>query len=198
MKSAQVTQALSALTVMAAALMASAPVAAQTNLINNGSFEPGAAFLEGWAVQYSQGTFVQIGTAFGTCVGGAPNTCLYAKDGAMTISQSFTAAAGTALNIGAAYVIENNVANTSFEMLFNGMTLFSSSTATPAGMTAILRNASATGGSDTLTIQFNGLDGQAFLLDEVSVTAVPEPTAMALFAMGLAGLGVVRRVRKAA
>lgn len=197
---------LAAFTLIASAVLAGAPAAAQTNLLNNGGFDEDTGFLYPWSVQFGQGTFTDINEQFGQCVGGAPNQCLYVKDGPMSISQSFTAATGAVLDIDAYYSIAYTIPGSTFSVLLNGETLFSSDQSTgdgsvnqtlvPLHLTGLSVGAANTpGGNNTLTFMFNGNGGAAFVLDQVSVALapVPEPASMALFAVGLAGLGVLRR-----
>jgi hypothetical protein len=58
------------------------------------------------------------------------------------------------------------------------------------------------GGSDTLTITGNTNPSEWFVDDiavvDAGVASVPEPASLALFGIGLAGLGVIRRRRKVA
>lgn len=202
MKSLSLHHALSAMTVAAAALLASAPAAAQTNLIDNGSFDLSATgndpFLFGWDVQYTQDTFVQVTGGFDRCIGGMPNTCLYVKNSPLSLGQNFVAAAGQALQIKADYFVESSAGET-LTMSYNGVELFATSTAT-AGWQSLVFNVVSDPVAhigNRLDFQFNssGFNG-TFMLDNVSVTAVPEPAAMTLFAIGLAGLAAARRVRR--
>ena len=204
MKSLSLHQAFSAMTVAAVALLASAPAAAQTNLINNGSFDSSATgndpFLFGWDVQYTQYTFVQVTGGFDRCIGGMPNTCLYVKNAPLSLGQNFQAAAGQALLITADYFVESSAGET-LSMSYNGTQLFATAAPTTGWQSLQFNVVSdpAAHLGNRLDFQFNssGFNG-TFLLDNVSVTAVPEPAAVTLFAMGLAGLAVARRLRRSA
>lgn len=70
-----------------------------------------------------------------------------------------------------------------------GYTLFSVTGTAPAGTAGVQARVS-------VVDAFANSGDQAFVLDDFSLTVVPEPSTVALAGLGLAGLGAVRRRRK--
>jgi hypothetical protein len=112
------------------------------------------------------------------------------------ISQSFATSAGTAYQVRFALALTDSAQPNNFSWTWNGVTESPGLTNSPAfDFTNFSALVSATGSSSTIAFSF--VDPQAFyLLDNVSVTAVPEPPELALMGAGLAlVLGTLKRRR---
>jgi MYXO-CTERM domain-containing protein len=101
------------------------------------------------------------------------------------ISQSFATLAGTPYRVDFSLSLADSAQPNSFSWSWNGVTQAPSLTNAAAfGYTNFSAVVTATGASSS--IGFNFRDPQSFwLLDNVAVTAVPEPPAMALLGVGL-------------
>ena len=112
------------------------------------------------------------------------------------ISQSFATLAGTPYRVDFSLSLASSDQPNSFSWTWNGVAQTPSlSNATAFGYTNFSTVVTATGVSSS--IAFNFLDPQSFwLLDNVAVTAVPEPPLTALLGAGI--LLLARRLRKRA
>jgi hypothetical protein len=80
----------------------------------------------------------------------------------------------------------------------NGQVVYDRSNLFPQGFTAVLIDPVATGTSTTLAFGFRD-DSGSLHVDDISVraaVAIPEPSALALIAAGLAALGYTARRRR--
>jgi hypothetical protein len=170
------------------ALAALLPVAANasTNLLSNGSFETGD--LTGWS---AWGDFSFSGVS-GTFGGYAPEDgnyqvylgSVYTVGG---ITQTISDTAGQTLKVTGWYA-GIYTGPSSLAISFNGVDIINLN---PAPSDGVYRQFSATftaTGSDTLTVTSYQLPSYN-LVDNFSVTAVPEPSTWALMLAGFAGLG---------
>jgi hypothetical protein len=195
---------------VALGLFAIAAPPASANLISNGDFETGN--FSGWTVTPPDGNVVVLsGSDYQPCCGttgtGAELSNHFASFGpgniaitGVTIGQTFSTIAGQTYNFsfnygalgggseqlqfeiitGASQQILTAVANDDLDHVFQSMTgtfIASSSTTIKFGDLGGL--------ADT---QANNVD---FILDNISVTAVPEPSTWAMLLLGFAGLGFI-------
>jgi hypothetical protein len=181
----------------AVAALASTPALASGNLLSNGGFNVSAQ-LDNWQVSKTQNSFLRVQDFLR-----AGDGYLYVKDAPASIAQSFNTVAGQALSIAFDYQLQKTDPNQTLSVLFNGQSLFSTSTANAgvgAGAWASFQTSAVATGRDSLSFVFNSVGvsaSTAMTLDNVSVTAVPEPSSMALLGMGVAGLAWFRRRQSA-
>jgi len=182
---------LSVASLVALLVGASAPAHAG-NIVVNGDFEAGD--FSGWTVNDpSLGTFVS--SAFG---GYVPNTGQYfAALGASgllgTVSQDLNTTAGTTYTLDY-YLASDGFTPNEFAVAWGGTTLLDQVNIPAQGYVEYTFQVTATGASTNLT--FFERDDSGFLsLDDVSanaipVNAIPEPCSLALFVLGMAGIGM--------
>lgn len=181
---------------LAAVAFASAlfSTSASAGLITNGGFETGD--LTGWTVSTDVNNFVGNETdtsyapfgAFALFIGCVDNLCSTSQLIATTPGQSYTFSFEYGSDGSAPNEFIANFGNaTVFHQLDDGFD------STP-GFSHQSFTVVATG---TFTnVEFLGSNRDGYLaLDDVSVTAIPEPSALALLMAGLAGLGLSRRKR---
>lgn len=174
-------------------VVASAAVAAQANLINNGSFETGD--LTGWNVTSPDG-FLFVDTGFSS----EGNFAVFFGDlqasGGGSITQSIATVPGQKYTFSYDFAGDGDTPS-GFEAKFGTTTVFS--VTNPAfDLDYITQSYTVTATSALTVVSFAGYDDDFFInLDNVSVTAqaVPEPASLA--ALGLGAVAVLRRRRKA-
>jgi hypothetical protein len=167
---------------------------ASAGLIVNGGFETGD--LAGWTISHSENNYVDVAdndyVPFGTYV-------LYTGcvDSLCSTSQAIATTPGSTYVFSFEYGNDGQTPN-EFMAIFNGITLFHSfddDVATAPGFAHKSFNVVATGASTMVEFLATNPNG-FFALDDVSVTAIPEPGVLALLLAGLAGLMISRRARK--
>jgi hypothetical protein len=186
----------SAALVLTAGLAGSASQAVAQNLIQNGNFATGD--FTGWSPAGSY--FAVVPSSYGINPPTAGDQIVQA-DGNDALSQTF------ATTIGVSYELAFQSANSRgpntqggvyIQGLINGTTLFTDSTdlANTSWLTSTF-DFTATAASTTLqlNLHFFNANGDG-LLTEVSVTPVPEPTVLALSALGLGSLLAVHRQKR--
>jgi hypothetical protein len=177
---------------LAATAAFAAPV--QANLVTNGGFETGD--FSGWA-QTGESDFNGV-----QCAG--PGASVYAGNCSAYFGP-FSSQGGIAQTIDVGSVgkmwslsfafMPDGGMPSSFTVSFGGKTLLSITD--PVASDYMVYQFSGFTTAENMTLSFDFFDPVGFLsLDEVSVTAVPEPATTALMGAALAGLLVMRR-RKA-
>lgn len=194
-------------TILAAGCLLGVSGIANANLIVNGNFETGT--LAGWTA--SGLTCSAVGSNYSSAThcygydsdpgphGGAAALYLGTAAGGGVISQSF------ATTFGQSYLVDfylavgaynGSTAPNSFKVDVNGNTLFSLLNAPAQSFGHYTYSFAASSSTTTLKFTHGNLPS-FFLLDDVSVNAVPEPGTLGLLGLGIAGLGFAKRRRRA-
>jgi hypothetical protein len=194
-----------ALSVLAAGSLGVSGVAS-ANLLTNGDFETGS--FAGWTT--SGLTCSGVGSAFNSATGGCfgydgdpgPHggtaaAYLGTAAGGGVISQSFDTVAG------AAYVVNFYLANGAYQqvtapnslsVVAGGNLLLSLTDAGAQGFVHYTYEFLASSDTSSLVITHGNVPS-FFILDDVSVTSVPEPSSLLLMGIGLAGVAFFARRR---
>ena len=170
-----------------ALLLFAATAHAQVNVIANGSFELGLA-------SWSTSGFMLQGFDFGIDGAAQSGTSAFyggAIESIGFLNQTFASSAGAVYNIDFWLASDGFLPN-QFQVLANGQTLVNMQDVLIQPYRAVHTTFTATGSSTQLQFGFRN-DSGILHLDNVSVTAVPEPTTWLLVAAGLGALVVRRR-----
>jgi len=182
--------------------MAMLAVAAQATTVFNGGFETGD--LTGWTLTNSSvfDAVCQAGSPIGaaTCIvnSGDFAMSLGHAGGVTTLSQSLTTTPGAIYTLDF-YLANDNATGAgteTFEVMWDGSSVYSlSSPQLSFPYTLVSLNVMATSNSTTLSFLAQQ-DPSQWFLDDVSVQAVPETTAMHMVAFGLITAVLARRSRR--
>lgn len=157
---------------------------AQSNLVANGGFETGS--FSGW--QTSNLSFLS----------GVDDLAAHSGDfgafgGEGTLTQTLQTAAGTLYDL-RFWLRNDGLTPNEFTVQWNGTTVFTAADLGAFDYREFAITGLGGGAASQLSIHFR--NDQGFLeFDDISVTAVPEPSQLALMALGLAGMLAWRRSR---
>lgn len=168
-------------------------VLAQGNLVSNGGFDSDAA---GWALSGVTGGYGY------SPAGGNPGGCVRLS-GDMGIASASQVVAG--LTPGANYLVSGDYQkmkgtspSDSFGVAVGSLYVFTARSANPVDLTwyhfSVPYTSTASSAILTLSSQLNGT-GVSYVIDNVSIQVVPEPSAQALFGLGALFLAA-RRFRR--
>jgi hypothetical protein len=164
------------------------------NLVSNGGFESGLA---GWSATGFQLQDFDFGVDGALAHTGSNSFKGGAIESLGFLSQVMTTVPGTAYNIDL-WLASDGFFENEFRVLWNGQVVYDKTDIFPQGFTQIVIDPMATGAFSTLSFGFR--DDSGFLhIDEVSVRAVaaiPEPSQVALIAVGLGFLARAARRRR--
>jgi hypothetical protein len=175
--------------IAAALLLASATGAQAADLLVNGDFEAGD--LSGWS---ATGPLDFAGAdAFAAHSGGYG--AFFGPETPVTMSQSVATTAGGTYEVSFWLSLQDSAQPNNFSWTWNGVTQ-AVSFDNAAGFGYEKFTALVTGGDASSTLSFNFTDPQSFwLLDDVSVAAVPEPSTGLMMGAGALLLALVGRRR---
>jgi hypothetical protein len=172
---------------------------AAPNLVTNGSFEDTTTIGgSGWTTSgafTSEGFDYMVDTDPSNAQAGNHSFAGGAIGNYGYLSQSIATAVGTAYDIRLWLVNPSGFADgTAIQVLWDGGQIFAATDILGSGYTEIVLNSVATA---PLTIFSIGLRDDSFFLnvDSIAVTAVPEPSTVALLVAGLAFVASRRRLR---
>ena len=202
----------------AAAAVAAVPAFASTNLVVNGGFENtgfggttgyynvGPAGADnvvpsdfGWTVSNGNVDIVANNGTYGTvnADGGAYVLDLVGYGSTGEISQTLTTTPGAEYKVTFEYSRNGGVNNPTAAVLVGGSTV--GSVTGTSSWTTFSDTFKATGASTTFAInETYGANNGGVFLDNVSVSAVPEPASWALMLLGVGGVGGALRLRRRA
>jgi hypothetical protein len=177
------------------ALFATILAASAQELVTNGGFE--TADFSGWTVN-DPSTFTLIGTNsinFPGSHSGNNYALLGASPAAGSLSQTFNTSAGESYNISFWLASDRTTTvDNSFQVLWNGVSIFSQVNVPAPGFTNSYANFTftnaAAGSTSTLEFRYVNNDDY-FRLDDVSVSIVPEASTTSLALIGFGALSFV-------
>jgi hypothetical protein len=200
-------------TILAAALIVGMPAAAQAaNLLVNGDFEAGGGSLAGWTITGAMA--VGTGAEYAPCCGTTGSEPAYSGNHFATfgagdigstnaISQSFATVIGKRYDVSLRYGALGGSGTQSMNLNISDGFGFVFISAANNDLDATFSTFTTSFiASDTSTVigfnNFSGPDGIDPILDDVSVTAVPEPASWAMLIAGFGLVGTTMRRRRVA
>jgi hypothetical protein len=200
-------------TTLAAALIFGMPAAAQAaNLLVNGDFEAGGGSLAGWTITGAMA--VGTGALYGPCCDTSGSEPAYSGnhfatfgandiEAANTITQSFATVIGKLYDVSLRYGALGGAGMQGINFNISGGPGFAFISAAnndlDATFTTFTTSFIANNTSTTISFSnFSGSDGIDPILDDVSVTTVPEPTSWTMLIAGFGLVGATMRRRRIA
>jgi hypothetical protein len=172
------------------ALMFGTP-AAQANLVVNGGFETGT--LSGWTLSNNDG-FTNVSTNPFYVHSGTHGLAFGNVGSDATLSQNLATVAGTTYDVSFWFHNEGSTPN-QIALDFGGTQIFSQTNTGPANWTEYSFLETATSNSTSLVFDLRN-DPSFSGLDDISVSAVPEPSTWAMMILGFVGIGFMAYRRK--
>ena len=203
MRKIKLSQAIAAV-LLAVPLLASA---VGSNLVMNGSFEDDAQAFETWSIRpnlngWTGNTDIELRNNVAGAAFDGVNYVELDTTKNSSMSQSFNTTFGQTYQLSFAYSPRENVGSNSngIEVFWNGGSLGTfSGTGSASGNTWRVETLDVLGTGEWTTLRFDAVgtsDSLGGSLDNVSVTAVPEPQTYALMLAGLGVMGFLVRRRK--
>jgi hypothetical protein len=180
---------------LAAISFIAAPVAAATNLVTNGSFETGdfSGWIEGGDTSFS---FVTDEPAGGGPTDGIYHAAFGPIDGYGGIIQELATTAGSTYFLSFDIASLSDTPPNAFFLYWDGIYLIDDSNFPAFDYVTASGYVTASTNSTTLVFGFYNPPSY-FLLDNISVTTVPEPASWALMIAGFGMIGAAMRRRSA-
>lgn len=183
-----------------AAAFAAAPVAARPNLVQNGGFETGD--FTGWSASGDEDFFRVSDQGFPSPPEGRYAARLTGGDGFQEgafLTQTISTNPGARYNVSfrlAANDFSGGLATNEFEFGWGGTTLYTLTSEGGFPFDRVSFKATATTAKTDLAFVLQARDGFTFL-DDVRVSAVPEPASWAMMILGFGAVGLAARRRPA-